>query len=279
MDINRQIVDINTITQEEQKYIDAASPNNRELRELIVRDGLFIPKCARWADLCLPDLPEEFKKIDRSLFEIDIEDEYNIVVDEKEEEQHELKQDWSFWFHSIKEKDWGITGFKRLAVVHTVEEFSAVLRLLPRDIDNGGFIYLMRGDIQPRWEDKRNVAGGFQNFLSPKANTKDTFIGLCKLLVSGELFKDDGSQSKLTGISCTIKKIYPNRFARDHVRGGRGRGRGHIKQQRVFKSATFDVVKFWMNVDIGKLPFTDAGKKVMPKKEAEEGLSYRTHKQ
>ena len=266
--------DIITITEEEQKFIDDASPSNREFRESIVRDGLFIPEGARWADLCVPDLPTEFKKIDRTLFEDEIENEYDIVVEKKEEEQHELKQDWSFWFHSINEKDWGISGFKRLAVVHTVEEFSAVLRLLPRDIDNGGFIYLMRGDIQPRWEDKRNVSGGFQNFLSPKANTKHTFIGLCKLLVSGELFTDDAAQSGITGISCTIKKIYPNRFARNN-----GRGRGRSKPQRTFKSATFDVVKFWMSNDLGKLPFTDAGRTVMPEKEANEGLSYRTHRQ
>jgi hypothetical protein len=223
-----------------------------------------------WADVCCVDDHLTAGKIplDLSLLEEGDEDAYDVTVEleDGEVEEHPLGEDWTFWYHSINERDWSLYGYKRLATVHSIEEFNKALSLIPSEFSTGGFIWLMRGKVKPQWEDPANREGGFQSFLCPKKSTFPCFTTAARGIVEGTLVPQE-QMDKIVGLACTIKK----------QRKPRNDRWAHTAPQKQFLSKTFDVIKFWMTENTGKLELNDQWIGCMPAKERVEGLVYKRH--
>jgi translation initiation factor 4E len=115
---------------------------------------------------------------------------------------HPLEYSWSFWFlKGDRTKSW-FDCLQKVAEIHTIEDFweydeftsynevydSLILRMYhdnspASSLRWGSDYYLFKTDIQPMWEDPKNVNGG--RWLASVDKVFDTFY--CILAIFNEI--------------------------------------------------------------------------------------------
>ena len=75
--------------------------------------------------------------------------------------KHVLHDRWTLYYHSPTSNDWSNASYTKVASFHTIEGFTELFRVLDTIPElHYGMLFLMRGNILPTWEDKRNCKGG-----------------------------------------------------------------------------------------------------------------------
>lgn len=75
--------------------------------------------------------------------------------------KHVLHDRWTLYYHSPTSSDWSNASYTKVASFHTIEGFTELFRVLDTIPElHYGMLFLMRGNILPTWEDKRNCKGG-----------------------------------------------------------------------------------------------------------------------
>lgn len=118
-------------------------------------------------------------------------------------EEYKFKNKWDLWYHHEKD-NWDISGYKNIYEINNPETFwrwynnwNSVGGLLSKQF------FLMKKDVEPRWEDKNNINGGC---WSLKINSTSAILfweRISALLVLDQIsnIKDD-----INGISICLKK-------------------------------------------------------------------------
>lgn len=122
-----------------------------------------------------------------------------------------LNNTWVIWYHDQK-NDWSINGFKKLYEIKTIEDFWDIYQKLNNYVILKGMFFLMKKDIEPRWETKENINGGCWSY---KINKNESFISWLYLsicLCGEQLIKNNniGNENKnlVNGISISPKKNF-----------------------------------------------------------------------
>lgn len=98
-----------------------------------------------------------------------------------------LTNEWNFWAHSIKSRDWSISGYDKLYTIKTVSDYWKLMNNFNKLGTNIMHFYLMRENIEPLWEAKENRYCGI---CSLKLDFKEIYNAvelLCSLLITNEL--------------------------------------------------------------------------------------------
>jgi len=75
-------------------------------------------------------------------------------------EQHFTLDKWRLYFHETNSNNWDASTYIFVADIFSLEQFWTVMAALGQDIISGTYLFLMRGDIPPRWEHYLNNKGG-----------------------------------------------------------------------------------------------------------------------
>ena len=90
-----------------------------------------------------------------------------------------LHDRWTLYYHSPTSSDWSNASYTKVASFHTIEGFVELFRELESIPElHLGMLFMMRGDILPTWEDRRNSKGGCWSYKVPSG----AVMGLWKQL-------------------------------------------------------------------------------------------------
>ena len=129
------------------------------------------------------------------------------------ESPHRLHSDWIIWYHSYLDKNWDMNSYKSILQIRTIEDLLVLInswdKCLPL-VTEGMFFIMRKLDdkttINPRWEDKHNINGGYWSFKVPNNEAQDIWYNLSKLLI-GETILEDATMD-INGISISPKKHF-----------------------------------------------------------------------
>ena len=68
------------------------------------------------------------------------------------------------WYHSIRDRDWTIHGYKKMMTLETVSDFWQFFNSFDKTSYKFYHFYIMKEGIDPTWEHKANAYGGICSF-------------------------------------------------------------------------------------------------------------------
>jgi len=118
-----------------------------------------------------------------------------------------LNDEWILWFHNPKDENWDLESYKKVVTMKTIEDFWKVHRLLDNKKIQEGMFFLMKNDIEPIWENEKNINGGCWSFKINKKNVYSYWVDICRFILSQNITKDR-SNDMINGISVSPKKSF-----------------------------------------------------------------------
>jgi hypothetical protein len=120
-----------------------------------------------------------------------------------------LNNEWNFYFHDPNNSSWDISSYTFLDKIISLNQWITVFQSF-KNAWNKGMFFLMRGAIQPIWEDDKNKDGGCISFKLWKTDVNENWFELSGKLI-GEVLLNNNKQmywDKINGISITPKRSY-----------------------------------------------------------------------
>lgn len=119
-----------------------------------------------------------------------------------------LNNKWTFWYHNPKDTDWNINSYINLGSVNSVSEFWTFMNSLDNNIIEHSMLFIMKEDIIPMWEDKKNSKGGSWSFKIIKNNIKQVWEDVCINIICDNITKNKSDANIINGISISPKKAF-----------------------------------------------------------------------
>jgi len=119
---------------------------------------------------------------------------------------HKLEHKFSWWYHNPNDSGWELENYTKLTDIRTAEEYWYYTGLISDKIICFGMLFLMKNDINPLWEDKANINGGYISIKLPRDKTLEKWGLLTNCFASGNMSKDNSNN--INGISITPKKNF-----------------------------------------------------------------------
>jgi hypothetical protein len=115
-----------------------------------------------------------------------------------------LKYSWVLWYH--KEKDnWTISGYEKIYNIDTIEKFWTLYNNWDKIGGvNSKHFFLMRSDVCPIWEDKKNINGGCWSFKVQEDMSEDLWEDLSVYLMCDKICPEISNE--IMGLSICLKK-------------------------------------------------------------------------
>ena len=129
------------------------------------------------------------------------------------ESPHHLHTNWIVWYHSYLDKNWDMNSYKSILQIRTIEDLLVLInswdKCLP--LVTEGMFFIMRKTnndtiINPRWEDKHNINGGYWSFKVTNSEAQNIWYNLSKLLIGETISTQEPLE--INGISISPKKNF-----------------------------------------------------------------------
>ena len=134
--------------------------------------------------------------------------ESSMVEKSQNVSKHTLSDKWVLWAHLPHDTDWSLKSYIKIMDIMTLEDLVMIQKSIPEKMVKNCMLFLMKKNINPTWEDPRNINGGCFSF---KVSNKTVFNGWNKLLltlVSNNICKNEKFMNKITGITISPKKTF-----------------------------------------------------------------------
>lgn len=118
---------------------------------------------------------------------------------------------WVVWLHSIVDRNWDITSYKKIYKISNISEFWLFINNFTKFDYKNNYFYLMKEGIEPTWEDPMNKNGGICSFKVNIDAFMDIWTTLCLHTVNETLIP---TVNEITGINfnpknnCVLLKIW-----------------------------------------------------------------------
>tara|TARA_Y100000816_G_C26108168_1_gene589809 strand:- start:7878 stop:8423 length:546 start_codon:yes stop_codon:yes gene_type:complete len=128
--------------------------------------------------------------------------------DDLEVQTRELENKWVCWAHLPHDINWTIESYIKIVQLNTVEDTLTLNKTIPDKMIKNCMLFLMKKDINPTWEDKRNMNGGCFSFKIANKHVPQVWKDLV-CCVAGETISSDKNFLKdVTGITISPKKTF-----------------------------------------------------------------------
>ena len=119
---------------------------------------------------------------------------------------HVLNNKWSLYYHLINNNDWSIDSYQKLIEFDNLEQTIENYKYIDEDILKKTMLFLMRENINPKWEDENNINGASYSFKIQNKNITNVWKNISYSLVSENLLSEN--TDKINGISVSPKKFF-----------------------------------------------------------------------
>ena len=122
------------------------------------------------------------------------------------EKNYKLKNNWSLWYHSIKDNNWDKKSYKKLLIFRNFFDYRLIVDSFEQNYYQNGMFFVMKDDIFPNWEDPKNRLGGCLSFKISSENIIDSWNYLLLNILNSSFLK--GNNEMINGISIAPKKEF-----------------------------------------------------------------------
>lgn len=134
---------------------------------------------------------------------------YSNTMDTGEAPQpHRLSHGWTLWAHLPNNNQWDLASYVEVDTVRTVEEALALFEYLPSELIESCMLFVMRQGITPRYEDPKNIRGGFFSYKVPNKLVATAWRHLAYALVGNTLSAREDFVRDINGITISPKKNF-----------------------------------------------------------------------
>jgi hypothetical protein len=121
---------------------------------------------------------------------------------------HRLNSSWTLWYHNPNDSNWDMSSYNKVMEVNSLETFWNMFTILKTSHFQNGMFFLMKNNIKPMWEDKKNVDGGCWSFRVTKKDVPRTWQELVMSTVGEVLMKESKYSKIINGISISPKRSF-----------------------------------------------------------------------
>ena len=122
------------------------------------------------------------------------------------EKNYKLENNWSLWYHSIKDDNWGKKSYKKLLIFRNLFDYRLIVDSFEQNYYQNGMFFVMKDDIFPNWEDPKNRFGGCLSFKISSDNIIDSWNYLLLNILNSSFLKENNDM--INGISIAPKKEF-----------------------------------------------------------------------
>ena len=122
------------------------------------------------------------------------------------EKNYKLKNNWSLWYHSIKDNNWDKKSYKKLLIFRNFFDYRLIVDSFEQNYYQNGMFFVMKDDIFPNWEDPKNRLGGCLSFKISSDNIIDSWNYLLLNILNSSFLKENNDM--INGISIAPKKEF-----------------------------------------------------------------------
>jgi len=130
------------------------------------------------------------------------------IINENENEFHNLSNKWTLWAHLPKNNDWSINSYISIFTFTTIEETIAVIDSIPPVLVEKCMLFLMKDGVLPTWEDTQNRNGGCFSYKILNKNAYNIWRDLSYVLVGSSISKNINFVNSVSGITISPKKNF-----------------------------------------------------------------------
>lgn len=122
------------------------------------------------------------------------------------EKNYKLKNNWSLWYHSIKDNNWDKKSYKKLLIFRNFYDYRLIVESFEQNYYQNGMFFVMKDDIFPNWEDPKNRLGGCLSFKISSDNIIESWNYLLLNILNSSFLKENNEM--INGISIAPKKEF-----------------------------------------------------------------------
>ena len=111
----------------------------------------------------------------------------------------QLQNKWCLWYHDLNSNDWSIESYKKIMEIQSYHDLIYILNKYENI--NCGMFFLMKNDILPIFEDKKNINGGYWSLRVNKKETANYWVEIIYYLVIEGILEDSENENLINGIS------------------------------------------------------------------------------
>lgn len=119
---------------------------------------------------------------------------------------YELNNRWTLYYHLLSNNNWDIDSYVKLHDFDNLEQIIENFKYLDEDICKKTMLFLMREDINPIWEDEKNINGACYSFKISNKIISNIWKNICFNLVSENLLNEN--EEIINGVSISPKKFF-----------------------------------------------------------------------
>ena len=119
-----------------------------------------------------------------------------------------LSDKWVLWAHLPHDTNWAVSSYKRVLGFNTVEDMVALVENVPDVVVKNCMLFMMRGRVQPVWEDPANRDGGCFSFKVANRNVVEAWRSLCYAVAGGAIADDKGLYGAICGATISPKRAF-----------------------------------------------------------------------
>jgi hypothetical protein len=114
-----------------------------------------------------------------------------------------LKYKWVLWFHKVNDSNWSLESYSKVCEISTYYDLIFILK----ELDNitAGMFFLMKDGINPIFEDKHNIKGGYWSLRITKKDATDMWNRILYYMCVDSITTDDKYEDRINGLSVSPK--------------------------------------------------------------------------
>lgn len=113
-----------------------------------------------------------------------------------------LKFSYTLWYHELFDNNWTLDSYKKIYTFSNIAEFWILYN--NHICLNNGMYFIMKNNIKPLYEDKKNKNGGYWSIKIPQSKIKTIWLYLLLDLIGGSL----DNKNIVNGLSLVYKKKF-----------------------------------------------------------------------
>ena len=119
---------------------------------------------------------------------------------------HPLSCKWNLFSHLPHDTNWSLKSYEKIYFFENVEDVLDIYNILPDILIKNCMLFLMKDEINPIWEDPKNIKGGCWSLKIPKGNINEIWTKISVALCSETIINND--DLNINGISISPKKNF-----------------------------------------------------------------------
>ena len=123
-----------------------------------------------------------------------------------EEQDRQLEHTWTLWAHPPTSNDWSIAGYKKLVTIRTMDDAISIIEFMPDVIVKSCHLFLMKGNIVPRWEEPQNKVGGAFTYKVTDSKCYTAWKDTCYAAMGMTISRNAALVANVNGVVISPKK-------------------------------------------------------------------------